>query len=331
MEDVTHDVGPAGEKHEIRRQKNREAVARWRAANREKVAASAKARREADIERYRQKDRESKARWREANPEESRARANRYSAENREAAKARSATWRSENPDRVKALAERFRAKRKERWGDFLASERKRYHANPRKKLDRQLAEKSANPAKFIAARRRHYLKHKPKFAARWAAYRASLLRAMPRWADRDAIAAIYREAQRISLKTGIPHDVDHIIPLRGKIVCGLHIPVNLRIITATENRRKHNRLIDAGEADRPGIPTALTICGIPPAQGEMGLHRGTPAGGQERGVRDGSDRPRATVRQARGKVLVCVPDLFAVEGDSVVVPQKVYGSNPRD
>lgn len=52
----------------------------------------------------------------------------------------------------------------------------------------------------------------------------------------------IYIEAQRITLSTGIPHEVDHIIPLRGRLVSGLHVHENLRIIPRTENRKKGNR-----------------------------------------------------------------------------------------
>lgn len=63
-----------------------------------------------------------------------------------------------------------------------------------------------------------------------------------PKWADLKAIKAIYKEASIRSKKEGIKYHVDHIIPLRGKNVSGLHIHSNLQIITAHENALKHNK-----------------------------------------------------------------------------------------
>jgi 5-methylcytosine-specific restriction endonuclease McrA len=79
---------------------------------------------------------------------------------------------------------------------------------------------------------------------ARVMAREAAKIQATPPWADKKAIAAVYRECLEIQIKTGIPHHVDHIVPLRGKIVSGLHVHWNLRVITATENVRKHAKLI---------------------------------------------------------------------------------------
>lgn len=65
---------------------------------------------------------------------------------------------------------------------------------------------------------------------------------ATPPWVDRADILVIYEEAERISSETGVPHEVDHFYPLVGKNSCGLHVPWNLRVITANENRLKNNK-----------------------------------------------------------------------------------------
>lgn len=70
------------------------------------------------------------------------------------------------------------------------------------------------------------------------------LLRTVP-WADPAAIKAFYDEAERLTRETGITHEVDHIIPLVGRRVSGLHIETNLRVITKAENRAKSNHFED--------------------------------------------------------------------------------------
>lgn len=67
---------------------------------------------------------------------------------------------------------------------------------------------------------------------------------ARPSWANRIEIAAFYVLARLKSAETGIAHHVDHIIPILGKLVCGLHAPANLRVITKLENLQKSNRWI---------------------------------------------------------------------------------------
>jgi 5-methylcytosine-specific restriction endonuclease McrA len=49
----------------------------------------------------------------------------------------------------------------------------------------------------------------------------------------------MYEKAKRMTQETGIQHDVDHIVPLSGKLVSGLHTHDNLQVITSAENKRK--------------------------------------------------------------------------------------------
>jgi hypothetical protein len=71
--------------------------------------------------------------------------------------------------------------------------------------------------------------------------YASKLLRT-PKWADLNKIKTVYIEAARLTEETGINMHVDHIIPLQGRKVSGLHVFENLRIIPAKENISKNNR-----------------------------------------------------------------------------------------
>jgi len=62
-----------------------------------------------------------------------------------------------------------------------------------------------------------------------------------PLWADKTKIKEIYLLAKTLTEQTGIKHHVDHIVPLRHPLVCGLHTDTNLRVITAFENVQKSN------------------------------------------------------------------------------------------
>ncbi len=90
------------------------------------------------------------------------------------------------------------------------------------------------------------WVKNNPdKNCARVARRNAKLLQACPSWADMGAICKVYEEARRKQRQSGIPYHVDHIIPLQGKRVSGLHIAANLRPLPALENISKKNKFIE--------------------------------------------------------------------------------------
>jgi hypothetical protein len=96
--------------------------------------------------------------------------------------------------------------------------------------------------------------------------------RATPAWADDKQIEALYCEARALTISTGVDYVVDHIIPLRGRHVSGLHCQTNLRVITRIENARKSNyfspdSLVEDGHrhvSPSPGLRPVLTQEGNP-------------------------------------------------------------------
>ena len=105
----------------------------------------------------------------------------------------------------------------------------------------------------YTASGRRYCDKHHAQALGYLSARRVAKLRATPPWVDHKAIAQVFAEAIRLTRETGIPHEVDHIVPLQGKTVSGLHVPWNLEPIQAGVNNRKSNKFYPArGIAEAP-------------------------------------------------------------------------------
>lgn len=139
---------------------------------------------------------------------------------------ARQKAWRDANPDKSKAIVKRHFESNKEVMYQRTAIWRKnnREYAN-----ELSCIWAKNNPAKAAASASKR---------------RAKILCATPKWADSKQIQVEYDLADWCSKVTGTKYHVDHIVPLQGKNVCGLHVHQNLRVIQAKDNREKSNKHI---------------------------------------------------------------------------------------
>lgn len=109
--------------------------------------------------------------------------------------------------------------------------------AEQREKLEKKRqAEQKAIDAYTRTERRAALVRH---HASR---RRVQKLKRTPPWANQAAIRKIYAEAMRLTLETGEMHHVDHIIPLQGALVSGLHVENNLQVLHWRENVQKNNK-----------------------------------------------------------------------------------------
>ena len=102
------------------------------------------------------------------------------------------------------------------------------------------------NQDKIKAAQRKWYLANKDKVKAKVRARQASQLQRTPCWITpihKERMENQYKLATLLSKVTGSPWEVDHILPLQGKTISGLHVPSNLQVIPRSTNRSKHNRV----------------------------------------------------------------------------------------
>jgi len=121
----------------------------------------------------------------------------------------------------------------------------KEYNAN-NKEVNRLRMQKwrKENPEQNKLNARLWQYKNKHKFAAKTQKRRAAKLNATPPWLNEDhkfMLEEIYELRNLRTQATGVVHHVDHIVPLRGAEVCGLHVPWNLQVIPASANIRKGN------------------------------------------------------------------------------------------
>lgn len=154
----------------------------------------------------------------------------------------KSRRYRNKNRERINKLNKNWKLQNKER---VVISEKKYRDNNHEdiKKRRRSFMENNPHKEKEYSKKYRDTEKGKVSGRYRAAKRRAAKLNATPEWANKEAIKKIYQDCNDIQWLSEEFLEVDHIVPLQGKDVCGLHIATNLQILTRTENREKSNKL----------------------------------------------------------------------------------------
>lgn len=129
----------------------------------------------------------------------------------------------------------------------------KRYAANPAKAAEASARWRAKNPGYAERSRERINMnsrayreRNREKCAALRANSRARRLQAVPGWfgeLDEFAISEAHALAALRNAATGERWEVDHVYPIAGRRVCGLHVAGNIQVVPLAYNRRKSNRM----------------------------------------------------------------------------------------
>lgn len=106
-----------------------------------------------------------------------------------------------------------------------------------------------ANPEKVKGWNARYLAANRPRLNAKSKAYVLSRERRTPQWLTAEDFWVLEEAYALAALRTklfGFRWDVDHIIPLHGALVSGLHVPQNVQVIPASLNQSKSNRYVVA-------------------------------------------------------------------------------------
>ena len=152
--------------------------------------------------------------------------------EYRELRKRQKKAWGELNKDYV-------REKYVENRNEILAKQRAYWSRNRDRKNSEKRADRAANPSKYREVNRKWRKRNPGKARAIKVRRELAKIQRTPGWACGDTIALYYETRKALSDATGIVYHVDHIYPLRGATVSGLHVPDNLQIISKKANLSK--------------------------------------------------------------------------------------------
>lgn len=156
--------------------------------------------------------------------------------------------YRALNKEKIAIRKTKYALENKDKIAKYMTEYHVHYHEDNRENILAKRKMYRDSHKEEVAADKLKWRKSRPgKYAAYCAKRRAQKALASPPWLTPEQykeMESIYVEASRLTRETGIVHEVDHIEPLQGKKVKGLHVPWNLRVVPRLINRSKGNRSI---------------------------------------------------------------------------------------
>lgn len=150
-----------------------------------------------------------------------------YEAANREKRRKEKREFYAENTEKIKQQKRAF------------------YQNNTEKEKSRSARWREEN-REYLRQKDRLDAKQRPAyFCYKTQKRHAAKLQRTPQWLTEEHLKDIQTEYELsawCSEVMGVKYNVDHIVPLQGKTVCGLHVPWNLRVIPASDNFKKSNK-----------------------------------------------------------------------------------------
>ena len=109
-------------------------------------------------------------------------------------------------------------------------------NANLEHCLEMERARRKRNPEIQRAACRKWFAEHPAERNQYKSARRVTERKAIPGWSEKQLIKVVYQKAKQLGMT------VDHVVPLKSELVCGLHVWSNLQLLDRAMNTSKHNR-----------------------------------------------------------------------------------------
>lgn len=162
---------------------------------------------------------------------------------------------RKASSDGLNASCKSCRSARRKTYKSQKEYNKKKYWEDPAKAFQRKEKWYTNNPGKKAEHRKTYRTKNLAKIRLKESLKSVRRRTSVPSWLTPDQkqeIKNFYDLRNDARVITGEEYHVDHIIPLKGKNVCGLHVPWNLQVLPSKVNLSKHNNTGEGGMSGQP-------------------------------------------------------------------------------